>query len=95
MNPVRTIKLFGLNITLPIFRFVTRKLNEERAALLHSHRKGLGACQRCHHLLGARAGMSFILHLQDYHKIEPDDTYEIVADVYRRVYAAHQQRRKS
>jgi len=90
----KNIKLFGLNLALPFFRFVTKKLNEERAALLHSHRQGLGNCQRCHKLLGARAGMSFLMHLMDDHKIEPEDTYEIVADVYRRIYAAHQQRRK-
>ena len=95
MNPVRTIKLFGLNLALPFFRVVTKKLNEERAALLHSHRQDLGNCTKCHKLLGARAGMSFLMHLMDDHKIEPDHTYEIVADVYRRIYAAHQQRRKS
>ena len=35
--------------------------------------------------------MSFILHLQDAHKIEADDSYEIISDVYRRMVKAYRE----
>jgi hypothetical protein len=85
-------RVFGLGLLIPVLEFITQKLSADRAALLHSACCELAACPRCHKLLSVKAGMSFILHLQDDHKIEADDSYEIVADVYRRMGNAYRER---
>ena len=64
---------------------VSKQVAEEQTKVLAAHRHGLSSCARCHSLLDAKAGRSFILHLQDYHKIEANESYEVIADVYRRM----------
>lgn len=81
----KDVRLFGLNFAVPLFQKIARKLNHDRATLLASHRKELGVCERCHNLLGMKAGMSFIMHLQQVHGIGENDSYEIAADVYRQL----------
>jgi hypothetical protein len=88
----KEVRIFGLGLLIPVFAFIAQKMNADRAALLQSARGELGGCARCHKLLSVNAGMSFILHLQDTHKIEADDSYEIIADVYRRIGMAYRQR---
>jgi hypothetical protein len=85
-------RIFGLSLLIPALKFITQKLSADRAALLHSACCELAGCPRCHKLLSVKAGMSFILHLQDDHKIEADDSYEIIADVYRRMGNAYLER---
>jgi hypothetical protein len=95
---LKEFRIFGLGLLIPVFAFITQKLNADRAALLQSARCELAGCARCHKLLSVNAGMSFILHLQDAHRIEPDDSYEIIADVYRRMgnaYREHATKRAS
>jgi hypothetical protein len=88
----KEIRIFGLGLLIPVFALITNKLNAERAALLQSARGELAGCARCHKLLSVKAGMSFILHLQDAHKIEADESYEIISDVYRRMGQAYPER---
>ena len=85
-------RIFGLGLLIPVLEFITQKVSADRAALLHSACYELAGCPRCHKLLSVKAGMSFILHLQDGHKIEADDSYEIIADVYRRMGNAYRER---
>ena len=95
---LKEFRIFGLGLLIPVLALITQKLNADRAALLRSARCELAGCARCHKLLSVKAGMSFILHLQDDHKIEADDSYEIIADVYRRMaeaYQGHATKRKS
>jgi len=87
----KEVRIFGLGLLIPVFAQITQKLNADRAALLQSARGELGGCARCHKLLSVKAGMSFILHLQDTHKIEADDSYEIITDVYRRMDKAYRE----
>jgi hypothetical protein len=87
----KEVRMFGLGLLIPVFALITQKLNADRAALLQSARGELGGCARCHKLLSVKAGMSFILHLQDTHKIEADDSYEIITDVYRRMDEAYRE----
>jgi hypothetical protein len=87
---LKEFRIFGLGLLIPVLALITQKLNADRAALLQSARCELAGCARCHKLLSVKAGMSFILHLQDDHKIEADDSYEIIADVYRRMGEAYQ-----
>jgi hypothetical protein len=84
-------RILGLGLPIPDLAFVAQELNADRTALLHSARCELAGCARCHKLLSVKAGMSFILHLQDAHKIEADDSYEIISDVYRRMGNAYQE----
>ena len=94
----KEVRMFGLGLLIPVFALITQKLNADRAALLQSARGELGGCARCHKLLSVKAGMSFILHLQDVHKIEADDSYEIISHVYRRMsqeYVERATKRKS
>jgi hypothetical protein len=88
----KEVRIFGLGLLIPVFALIAQKLNADRAALLQSARGELGGCARCHKLLSVNAGMSFILHLQDTHKIEADDSYEIITDVYRRRGQAYRER---
>lgn len=85
-------RILGLGLPIPDLAFVAQKLTADRTALLRPARCELAGCARCHKLLSLKAGMSFILHLQDAHKIEADDSYEIVSDVYRRMGRAYQER---
>jgi hypothetical protein len=85
-------RIFGLGLQIPDVAFVVQKLNADRAALLQVARGELAGCARCHKLLSVNAGMSFILHLQDGHKIEADDSYEIISDVYLRMGKAYRER---
>jgi hypothetical protein len=94
----KEVRIFGLGLLIPVFAFIAKKLNADRMALLRVARGELAGCARCHKLLSVKAGMSFILHLQDAHKIEADDSYEIISDVYRRMgeaYGARATKRKS
>lgn len=88
----KEVRIFGLGLLIPVFDLIAKKLNADRAALLEVARGELGCCARCHKLLSVKAGMSFILHLQDAHKIEADDSYEIISDVYRRMGQAYGER---
>ena len=81
----KEIRIFGLGLLIPVFALITHKLSADRAVLLQSAHSELAGCARCHKLLSVKAGMSFILHLQDVHKIEADDSYEIISHVYRRM----------
>src|ERR1700724_2386264 len=87
----KEVRIFGLGLLIPVFALITHKLNADRAALLQSAHSELADCARCHKLLSVKAGMSFILHLQDVHKIEADDSYEIISDVYRRMGKAYRE----
>jgi hypothetical protein len=84
-------RILGLGLPIPDLAFVAQELNADRAAVLQSARCELAGCARCHKLLSVKAGLSFILHLQDAHKIEADDSYEIISDVYRRMGKAYQE----
>jgi hypothetical protein len=88
----KEVRFFGLGLLIPVFALITNKLNAERVALLQSARCELAGCARCHKLLSVKAGMSFILHLQDAHKIEADESYEIISVVYRRMGQAYLER---
>jgi hypothetical protein len=88
----KEVRIFGLGLLIPVFDLIAKKLNADRAALLQATRGELAGCARCHKLLSVKAGMSFILHLQDTHKIEADDSYEIISDVYRRMGKAYGER---
>ncbi len=88
----KEIRIFGLGLLIPSFSFIAQKVNADRAALLQSARFELAGCARCHKLLSVNAGMSFILHLQDAHKIEADDSYEIISDLSRRMGNAYRER---
>lgn len=85
----RQWELFGISILIPAFSFVA-KMCEHRAEVLRAHRHELAGCTRCHRLLSIKAGNSFLRHLQDDHSIDHDLSYELVADVYRRLFAARQ-----
>jgi hypothetical protein len=87
----KEVRIFGLGLLIPVFALIAKKLNADRTALLQVARGELADCARCHKLLSVKAGMSFILHLQDAHKIEADDSYEIISDVYRRMGKAHRE----
>lgn len=89
----KRIKLFGLSFMIPILYFVAHKLEKkraelERAELLRAVRRELGECKRCHAILAARGGHSFYRHLEKDHKIASEESYEIISDVYKRLYAA-------
>jgi hypothetical protein len=88
----REVRIFGLGLLIPVFVLIAKKLNADHTALLQVARGELAGCARCHKLLSVNAGMSFILHLQDAHKIEADDSYEIISDVYRRMGKAYRER---
>ena len=88
----KEVRIFGLGLLIPVFALIPQKLNAERTALLQVACGELAGCARCHKLLSVKAGMSFILHLQDVHKIEADDSYEIISDVYRRMGQAYPER---
>lgn len=85
----RQWELFGLSMMIPSFSFVA-KICEERVELLRTARRELATCPRCHKLLSMKAGRSFLMHLQDHHKIEAEASYELIADVYRRMLVAYQ-----
>jgi hypothetical protein len=87
----KEVRIFGLGLLIPVFALIPKNLNADRTALLQVARGELARCARCHKLLSVKAGMSFILHLQDAHKIEADDSYEIISDVYRRMCKAYQE----
>lgn len=82
----RQWELFGISVLVPMFSIVA-KMCEERAELLRAARRDLATCSRCHQLLAMKAGRSFLMHLQDHHKIEAEASYELIADVYRRMLA--------
>jgi hypothetical protein len=84
-------RIFGLGLPIPDLAFAAQKLSVDHTALLQAAHDELGSCARCHKLLSVKAGMSFILHLQDAHKIEADDSYEIISDVYRRMDKAYRE----
>lgn len=83
--------VFGFVVAIPTFA-LTAKLCKDRTELLRAARHELATCPRCHRLLSVKAANSFIRHLQDDHKIEANDSYALVADVYRRMLIAHELR---
>ena len=85
---MRDLKLFGLWVIIPMLLIVEKKLDKDREALLASYMKEMGTCKRCHKLLEIKAGMKFILHLQDHHNASADNSYKIIAEVYSRMDAA-------
>lgn len=80
----KRIRIFGLNVGIPLVAFLTAKMNQDRAELLGQHRSEMAICKKCHKLLIAPPGLAFILHMQDVHKIEAEHSYEIVSDIWRK-----------
>jgi hypothetical protein len=87
----KEVRIFGLGLLIPVFALIPKKLNADRTALLQVACGELAGCARCHKLLSVKAGMSLILHLQDVHKIEADESYEIISDVYRSMGKAYRE----
>lgn len=80
--------IFGFCLAVPIVAFIVKNyVDEEQAAAFKRMKAEIAECNRCHKLFGVRAGMSFILHLQDAHKIPADDSIYIVSELYRQLIA--------
>lgn len=75
-------QVFGLNFILPIIVKIHQKIDHDRAALLRKHKAEMAECARCHRLIDAKAGTSFLSHMHEHHKIAPADSYIIVSDVW-------------
>lgn len=88
----KQMKVFGFTITLPLIVIIVQPLNPEQVEQFKQYRAGMAECPTCHKLFGIRAGMSFILHLQDAHKVTDDHSIEIVSTLYKRVLAKNRER---
>jgi len=87
------IKVFGLTITLPLIVIIVQKLNPEQVEQFRKYRAEMAECPACHRLFSVRAGMSFMLHLQDIHKVDSGHSMDIVGELYKQVLAKNREHR--
>jgi hypothetical protein len=88
------LSIFGVCIGVPFVWLTEHKKQADRVALLKGHRQEMGECATCYRLLRHKVGISFIMHLQDYHKIQAEDSYTIVGDLWRKVLAISKEEKK-
>src|ERR1700674_4570334 len=90
----RQIRVFGLSLALPFLALVAAEIAEhQRAAFLKAH-QDMADCSRCHKLFNVRAGMSFILHLRDEHKLNEEQAIDIVEHLYRKLLIKKEHHRR-
>jgi hypothetical protein len=89
----KQIRIFGLTFTLPAIIILIQQLNAEQVEQFRQYRAGMAECPKCHKLFTVRAGNSFILHLQDDHKIDSGTSMQIVEELYRNLLGRRAHRR--
>ena len=88
-------RVFGWLVTLPAIIIIVRQLNPIQVEQFRKYRSEMAECPKCHKLFGGRAGLSFMLHLQDEHKIHSDDSMDIVAKLYKNLLNRTAERRNA
>jgi uncharacterized C2H2 Zn-finger protein len=81
----KEVRLFGFGIAIPVIAFLATQLAEHEMRAFRQRKESLADCERCKKLFHIRAGMSFIMHLQDKHGFTSDESIDIVADLYKQM----------
>jgi hypothetical protein len=84
----KRVTFWGIGLSFPIPPFLVQDVSERQIAVFRKFKTEIADCPRCHRLFGARAGMSFILHLQDAHHMDSYESMDTVAHLYR-ILIAH------
>ena len=81
------LALFGIEFALPLLTLVVYKIHDQQRELFSRVKPEIAECPRCHKLFSVRAGLSFLMHLIDVHKLDFDEAESIVALLYKRYLA--------
>lgn len=78
----------GLSAALLVFAFSHRRRQRLDATHAKAFREVSGAmanCTTCHRLMGVRAGVRLIMHLQHDHRMDEDKAINTVSGLYKRI----------
>jgi hypothetical protein len=91
----KQIKLFGFTVTLPSIIIIVETLNPIQVEQFRKYRSEMAECPKCHKLFGGRAGLSFMMHLKDEHRLTSEDSMDIVAKLYKNLLHRTAERRSA
>lgn len=91
----KQIKVFGFTITLPSVIIIVQQLDADQVEQFRVYKAGMSECPRCHKLFDGRAGLSFIMHLQDVHKVDSGASMDIVSELYRKLLHRNEKARSA
>jgi hypothetical protein len=78
----------GIGVSFPIPASLIQEVSERQIVAFKKFKTEIAECPRCHRLFGVRAGMSFMLHLQDEHHMGSYESMDTVAHLYK-ILIAH------
>lgn len=79
----KQVRLWGTGISFPIPGFPIPEVSERQIVAFRKFKTEIAECPQCHRLFGVRAGLSFILHLQDKHHMDSYESMDTVAHLYK------------
>jgi len=81
----KQFRVFGKLVTFPAIVILVQQLDADQVEQFRQYKAGMSECPKCHKLFDGRAGLSFIMHLQDVHHVESGASMDIVSELYRKL----------